>query len=106
MDGCTGWRAACRRAERESSLRYQTRCLRCYPDATGYAMGSVEGRVAMEYFDMSEKVQASPDAPVLCCLWQVLLVRGTCELLSLCQISLPHVIGRRCMNLVEVRHSA
>ena len=45
--------------ERESSLRYQTRCLRCYPDATGYAMGSVEGRVAMEYFDMSEKVQAS-----------------------------------------------
>ena len=45
--------------ERESSLRYQTRCLRCYPDATGYAMGSVEGRVAMEYFDMSETVQAS-----------------------------------------------
>ena len=43
--------------ERESSLRYQTRCLRCYPDATGFAMGSVEGRVAMEYFDMSEKVQ-------------------------------------------------
>ena len=45
--------------ERESSLRYQTRCLRCYPDATGYAMGSVEGRVAMEYFDMAETVQAS-----------------------------------------------
>ncbi|CAL5227848.1 g10880 [Coccomyxa viridis] len=45
-------------SERESSLRYQTRCLRCYPDATGYAMGSVEGRVAMEYFDMSETVQA------------------------------------------------
>ena len=46
-------------SEQESSLRYQTRCLRCYPDATGFAMGSVEGRVAMEYFDMSETVQAS-----------------------------------------------
>ncbi|CAK0749983.1 hypothetical protein CVIRNUC_001953 [Coccomyxa viridis] len=44
--------------ERESSLRYQTRCLRCYPNATGFAISSVEGRVAMEYFDMSESVQA------------------------------------------------
>ena len=43
--------------ERESSLRYQTRYLRCYPDATGFAISSVEGRVAMEYFDMSESVQ-------------------------------------------------
>lgn len=60
------WRGCCAcrlgglpEQERESSLRYQTRCLRCYLDATGYAMGSVEGRVAMEYYDMSENVQVS-----------------------------------------------
>lgn len=42
---------------RESSLKYQTRCIRCYPNGTGYALSSVEGRVAMEYFDNSEQVQ-------------------------------------------------
>ncbi|EFJ13781.1 hypothetical protein SELMODRAFT_146851 [Selaginella moellendorffii] len=44
--------------ERESSLKYQTRCVRCYPNGTGYALSSVEGRVAMEFFDMSEAGQA------------------------------------------------
>jgi hypothetical protein len=44
--------------ERESSLRFQTRCVRCFPDGTGFAVGSVEGRVAMEYFDQSEAGQA------------------------------------------------
>ncbi|CAM6082104.1 unnamed protein product [Calypogeia fissa] len=43
---------------RESSLKYQTRCVRCYPNGTGYALSSVEGRVAMEFFDMSESGQA------------------------------------------------
>ncbi len=43
--------------ERESSLRFQTRCVRCYPDGTGFAVSSVEGRVAMEYFDQSEAGQ-------------------------------------------------
>eukprot|EP00761_Pharyngomonas_kirbyi_P014541 gb/GECH01014571.1/.p1 GENE.gb/GECH01014571.1/~~gb/GECH01014571.1/.p1 ORF type:complete len:327 (+),score=84.47 gb/GECH01014571.1/:1-981(+) len=43
---------------RESSLRYQTRCIRCFPDGTGYALSSVEGRVAIEYFDPSEEIQA------------------------------------------------
>ncbi len=42
---------------RESSLKYQTRCIRCYPNGTGYALSSTEGRVAMEYFDNSEQVQ-------------------------------------------------
>jgi len=40
--------------KRESPLKYQTRCLRCYPNGEGYALSSVEGRVAMEYFDVSE----------------------------------------------------
>ncbi|CAL8462261.1 g1792 [Coccomyxa elongata] len=44
--------------EQESSLRHQTRCIRCYPDGTGFALSSVEGRVAMEYFDQSEAGQA------------------------------------------------
>jgi len=42
---------------RESSLKYQTRCIRCYPDGTGYSLSSIEGRVAMEYFDPSPEVQ-------------------------------------------------
>ncbi|KAF6170604.1 hypothetical protein GIB67_020166, partial [Kingdonia uniflora] len=43
---------------RESSLKYQTRCVRCYPNGTGFALSSVEGRVAMEFFDLSEVGQA------------------------------------------------
>ncbi|KAI3856844.1 hypothetical protein MKW92_048169 [Papaver armeniacum] len=44
--------------QRESSLKYQTRCVRCYPNGTGYAVGSIEGRVAMEFFDLSEAGQS------------------------------------------------
>ncbi|CAI5495069.1 unnamed protein product [Closterium sp. Naga37s-1] len=43
---------------RESSLKFQTRSVRCYPTGTGYALASVEGRVAMEFFDPSETAQA------------------------------------------------
>lgn len=43
---------------RESSLKYQTRCLRAYPDGSGFAVSSIEGRVAMEYFDPSADAQA------------------------------------------------
>ena len=50
--------AAVPEQERESSLKFQTRCVRCFPDGTGFAVGSVEGRVAMEYFDQSEAGQA------------------------------------------------
>jgi len=42
---------------RESSLMNQTRCVRCSPDGEGYALSSIEGRVAIEYFDPSPKVQ-------------------------------------------------
>lgn len=44
---------------RESSLKYQTRCLAAYPDGRGYALGSVEGRVAMEVFDSRPEAQAA-----------------------------------------------
>ncbi|KAL5988191.1 hypothetical protein ACLOJK_035954 [Asimina triloba] len=43
---------------RETPLKYQTRCVRCYPHGTGFALGSVEGRVAMEFFDLSEAGQS------------------------------------------------
>lgn len=43
---------------RESGLRYQTRDLRCMPNGHGYAQSSIEGRVAIEYFDPSPEVQA------------------------------------------------
>lgn len=41
--------------QRESSLKFQTRCVATYPDCRGYALGSVEGRVAMEVFDPSQE---------------------------------------------------
>jgi len=31
-----------------SPLKHQTRCITCFPSATGFAMGSVEGRVAIQ----------------------------------------------------------
>ena len=40
-------------ADRESSLKYQTRCVRFFgsPETVGIAVGSIEGRVAIEYMD-------------------------------------------------------
>ncbi|KAJ8503101.1 hypothetical protein ONZ45_g11153 [Pleurotus djamor] len=43
--------------QRESSLRYMTRSLACMTDGEGYATGSVEGRIAVEYFDPSSTAQ-------------------------------------------------
>jgi hypothetical protein len=43
--------------QRESSLKYQTRVVACYPDDKGYAQGSIEGRVAMEFFDTTPQVR-------------------------------------------------
>uniref|UniRef100_U5EUS7 Mitotic checkpoint protein BUB3 n=1 Tax=Corethrella appendiculata TaxID=1370023 RepID=U5EUS7_9DIPT len=42
---------------RESSLKYQTRVIRCFPNKEGYVMTSIEGRVAVEYFDTDPEVQ-------------------------------------------------
>ena len=39
---------------RDSSLKYQTRCVHVFPDGQGYALGSVEGRVAMEFLEAGE----------------------------------------------------
>uniref|UniRef100_A0AC34QRU5 Mitotic checkpoint protein n=1 Tax=Panagrolaimus sp. JU765 TaxID=591449 RepID=A0AC34QRU5_9BILA len=42
---------------RESPLKYQTRSIRCFPDGKGFVMSSIEGRVAVEYFDLNPEVQ-------------------------------------------------
>lgn len=44
--------------ERTSPLKYKTVCICCYPNHLGYAIGSVDGRVALEFFDLSESFQA------------------------------------------------
>lgn len=42
---------------RESSLKYQTRAIKCFPNKEAYVMSSIEGRVAIEYFDSDPEVQ-------------------------------------------------
>jgi cell cycle arrest protein BUB3 len=42
---------------RESSLQHQTRCVRAFPDGAGYTLSSVEGRVAVEFFDPAPEAQ-------------------------------------------------
>lgn len=42
---------------RESSLKYQTRCIRAFPDNSGYVLSSIEGRVAVEFLDPSPETQ-------------------------------------------------
>jgi len=36
-------------SRQESPLKYQTRCVSCFPDQTGFALGSLEGRVGIRY---------------------------------------------------------
>lgn len=42
---------------RESSLKFMTRTVACMPDDAGYASSSIEGRVAVEWFDPSSESQ-------------------------------------------------
>ncbi|XP_026470651.1 mitotic checkpoint protein BUB3 [Ctenocephalides felis] len=42
---------------RDSSLKYQTRAIKCFPNKQGYVMSSIEGRVAVEYLDPNTEVQ-------------------------------------------------
>lgn len=37
--------------EMDSPLQYQTRCCAVFHDCAGFAIGGIEGRVALEYFD-------------------------------------------------------
>ncbi|KAI1915153.1 mitotic spindle checkpoint protein Bub3 [Ophidiomyces ophidiicola] len=42
---------------RESSLKFMTRAVACMPNDAGYASSSIEGRVAVEWFDPSPESQ-------------------------------------------------
>lgn len=42
---------------RESSLKYQTRYIRCSSNKDGFVLSSIEGRVAVEYFDPAPEIQ-------------------------------------------------
>lgn len=44
--------------KRESSLKCQTRCVAQMPSGEGFTLGSVEGRVAVEYVDPSPEAQS------------------------------------------------
>jgi len=44
---------------RESSLKHQTRVVRAFVDGGGFASGSVEGRVAIDFLDASPAAQAA-----------------------------------------------
>jgi len=44
--------------QRESSLKFMTRAVACMPNDDGYASSSIEGRVAVEWFDPSPESQA------------------------------------------------
>ena len=35
---------------KESSLKYQTRCITAFPDRKGFAVGAIDGRVGIDYF--------------------------------------------------------
>ena len=43
--------------QRDSSLKFQTRAIKCFPNKQGFVISSIEGRVAVEYFDLDPEVQ-------------------------------------------------
>lgn len=42
---------------RDSPLKYQTRAIKCFPRGDAFVVSSIEGRVAVEYFDQSPEIQ-------------------------------------------------
>jgi mRNA export factor len=45
----------------ESHLRYQTRAISCFPEGDGYAIGSIEGRVAIKYVDLNKQPEINQE---------------------------------------------
>ena len=39
----------------QSPLKWQTRCVSCFTDASGYAMGSIEGRCGIQYIEEKDQ---------------------------------------------------
>lgn len=40
-----------------SPLKWQTRTVACYPNGSGFAIGSIEGRVGLQYVDPSKQIE-------------------------------------------------
>ena len=47
----------------QSPLKWQTRVVTCFNDATGFAVGSIEGRCAIQYVDDKDSRSASVPFP-------------------------------------------
>lgn len=45
----------------ESHLKHQTRKITTFPEADGYAIGSIEGRVAIKYVDLNKMPEINPE---------------------------------------------
>ena len=53
-----------KQVEYQSPLSYQTRCISIFHDRQGFALGSIEGRCGLEYFnEIQTKMQLPPNAP-------------------------------------------
>ena len=39
---------------KETTLKHQVRCVSLFPDAKGYAVGSIEGRVQIQYISQND----------------------------------------------------
>jgi len=44
---------------KESPLKYMSRCIACFPDGSGYAVGSIEGRVGIQYVQKQQQEKSS-----------------------------------------------
>lgn len=40
--------------KRESSLKYQTRCIKCFPSRQGFVLSSIEGKDIVKQFNFHE----------------------------------------------------
>jgi len=49
-----------------SILKFQTRCVTCFPDGDGFAVGSIEGRVAIQYVEPIAHNKAKEDFSFKC----------------------------------------
>jgi mRNA export factor len=47
----------------QSPLKWQTRVVTCFPDSKGFAVGSIEGRCAIQYVDDSDASYVSTFTP-------------------------------------------
>ncbi len=70
-------------SDRESSLKFQTRCINFFPDTTGVALGSIEGRVAIEYLDDIGIKSGECEHEVLIYTAGVSLISLTCHIIPI-----------------------